>query len=60
MDGLYGKTQLKWMIWGYHYFGNTHIGKHTPTGPETSSSHLKGMIGRRSFPFGKDCFQGPC
>ena len=20
MDGLYGKTLLKWMIWGYHYF----------------------------------------
>ena len=19
-----GKTLLKWMIWGYHYFGNTH------------------------------------
>ena len=20
MDGLWWKTQLKWMIWGYHYF----------------------------------------
>ena len=20
MDGLYWKTLLKWMIWGYHYF----------------------------------------
>ena len=20
MDGLQGKTLLKWMIWGYHYF----------------------------------------
>ena len=25
MDGLQWKTLLKFMIWGYPYFGNTHV-----------------------------------
>ena len=52
MDGLYSKTLLKWMIWGYHYFRkHPYIGGscHLPWGERRSFTTATGHLLRHQI-----------